>query len=90
MEAWPITWVWSALLTLRHRARRQRNLSAATEALESLHQRLIKARARLRGAKDIDQRVQETLERYHVVRYLKVKRVVREEYTFNLKTAVAS
>jgi transposase len=82
MEVWRITWVWSALLTLRHRARRQRNISAATEMLELLHQRLLKAKARLRGAAEIDHSVQEILERHHVVRYLKVKRVVREEHTF--------
>lgn len=82
MEAWPITWVWSTLLTLAQGARRQRHLAAAREELEELHQRLCKARARLRGAKDIDQRVAQILERYRVTRYLKVQRVVREEHTF--------
>jgi transposase len=82
MEAWPITWVWSALLTLRHRARRQRNISAATEQLQTLHQRLLSARARLRGAKEIDHSVEQILAQHYVVRYLKVKRVVREEHRF--------
>ena len=82
MEVWPITWVWSALLTLRHRARRQRNISAASEALGALHQRLLSGRARLRGAKDIDERVQQILAQHYVVRYLKVNRVVREEHRF--------
>ena len=82
MEVWPITWVWSALLTLHHSARRQRNISAAGEELENLHQRLIKTRARRRAAKEIDQEVEEILERRHVMRYLKVERVVREEHTF--------
>ena len=82
MEVWRITWVWSALLTLRHRARRQRNLSAAAEALELLHQRLLNAKARLRGASEIDDRVREILEHHHVVRYLRVQRVVREEHAF--------
>jgi len=48
IEVWPITWVWSTLLTLHQGARRQRLISAALEELEALHQRLIKAKARLR------------------------------------------
>lgn len=82
MEVWPITWVWSALLTLHHGARRQRNIGAAIEKLEALHQRLMKARARLRGAKEIDQCVDQILEQHYVGRYLKVKRIVREEHSF--------
>ena len=82
IEVWPITWVWSTLLTLSHGARRQRNLSAACEQLQALHQRLISARARLRGAKEIDQAVEEILEQHHVGRYLKVKRIVREQHSF--------
>ncbi len=82
IEVWPITWVWSTLLTLSHGARRQRNLSAACEQLQALHQRLIRARARLRGAKEIDQAVEEILEQHHVGRYLKVKRIVREQHSF--------
>jgi transposase len=82
IEVWPITWVWSTLLTLHQGARRQRQISAALEALEALHQRLIKAKARLRGAKEIDQSVADILEHYHVGRYLKVQRVVREEHRF--------
>jgi transposase len=82
MEVWPITWVWSTLLTLHQRARRDRRLAAATEELEQLHRRLMGARARLRGAAEIDRRVQEILEQYRVASYLKVKRVVREEHSF--------
>ena len=82
MEVWPITWVWSTLLTLHQRAARDRRLAAATEELEQLHRRLAGARARLRGAAEIDRRVQEILEQYRVARYLKVQRVVREEHSF--------
>jgi transposase len=82
MEVWPIIWVWSALLTLRQGARRQRNIAAASEELEALHQRLAKVRARLRGAAEIDLRLAEILERHHVGRYLKVRRIVREEHRF--------
>ena len=82
IEVWPITWVWSTLLTLHQGARRQRQISAALEELQTLHQRLIKAKARLRGAKEIDQSVADILEHYHAGRYLKVRRVVREEHRF--------
>jgi hypothetical protein len=47
-----------------------------------LPERLISARARLRGAAQIDQHVAEILDRYQVARYLKVTRVVREQDTF--------
>ncbi|MBE7522863.1 MAG: hypothetical protein HS109_10825 [Burkholderiales bacterium] len=82
MEGWPIPWVWSTLLTLQQRAARDRRVAAATEQLEQLHRRLAGARARLRGAAEIDRRVQEILEQYRVARYLKVQRVVREEHSF--------
>jgi transposase len=81
-ELWTITWVWSELLTLRQRGRRQRNIAAAIQELDGLHQRLLNARARLRGAKEIDERVQEILERHFVTRYLLVSRVIREEHEF--------
>ena len=82
MEAWPITWVWSTLLTLTQRARRGRQMSAALEQLEEFHQQLIKPRARRRSVKEIDQRVEEILGIGRVVRYIKVQRVVREVHTF--------
>jgi transposase len=81
-ELWTITWVWSELLTLRQRARRQRNIVGAIQEFNTLHQRLLNARARLRGAKEIDERVQEILERHFVTRYIKVSRVIREEHEF--------
>jgi transposase len=56
-------------------------LAAATEALTALRQRILSARARLRGAARIDLAVEEILERYHMRRYLKVKRTVRQEHT---------
>lgn len=81
-EAWSVVWVWSTLLTLRQEARRRRNIAAATEQLRDLRQRLLSARARLRGAAQIDLKVAEILEHYHVGRYLKVRRVAREEHVY--------
>ena len=82
MEGWSIVWVWSTILTLRQHARRVRNLSAAEEQLQQLRQRLASAKSRLRGAAEIDTQVKLILDKYHVARYLKVRRVVREEHVF--------
>jgi transposase len=81
-ELWTIVWVWSTLLTLHQQARRQRNIAAAIEDLTGLRQRLGRARARLRGAAQIDLKVAMILEQHHVGRYLKVKRTVREEHSY--------
>lgn len=82
MEAWPIVWVWSTLLTQHQRARRQRNITAAIEALTELRARILSPRARLRGASRIDLEVEKLLEHFHVRRYVKVKRTVRAEHAF--------
>jgi transposase len=82
MEAWPIVWVWSTLLTQHQRAGRQRRIDAALEALSGLRARILSPRARLRGATRIDLEVEKILEHYHVRRYLKVSRIVRTEHDF--------
>ena len=81
-EGWPVIWVWSSLLTLRQEASRRRNIAAAAEELQELRQRLAGAKARLRGAAEIDLQVKLILERRHVARYLKVTRTVREEHQY--------
>ncbi len=81
-EAWPVIWVWSTLLTLHQHARRHRNIAAAIEKLKTLRTRLASARARLRGAAQIDLEVAQILEQHRVERYLKVKRTVRVEHRF--------
>ena len=81
-ELFTIVWVWSTLLTLHQTHRRHKQLAAATEQLSDLKRRLAAARARLRGAAQIDLQVALILERYSVGRYLKVSRLVREEHRF--------
>jgi len=81
-EAWPVVWVWSALLTLRQEARRRRNIAAAIEALQQLRARLAGVKTRLRGAAEIDLQLKGILEKHHVGRYLKVRRTVREEHQY--------
>jgi len=82
MEVWPITWVWRTLLTLRHGARRQRNITALPSINGGPAPATNRGRARLRGAKEIDLCVAQILEQHRVGRYLKVKRIVREDYSF--------
>jgi transposase len=81
-ELFGIVWVWSTLLTLHQTHRRQKHLAAATERLTDLKARLASARARLRGAAQIDLQVAQILEHYRVGRYVKVSRVVREVHSF--------
>jgi len=81
-EVWSIVWVWSTLLTLRQEARRRRNIAAAIEELKQLRARLKGAKARLRGAAEIDLQVKMTLEKHHVSRYLIVNRTVCEEHLY--------
>lgn len=86
LEGWPVIWIHSALLALKQEATRKRHLAAATEQLDRLHIRLMNDRARLRGATQIDQRVANILDRFHVTRYIKVKRIVRHEDCFKQAT----
>jgi len=81
-EGWPVIWVWSTLLTLHQAASRDRRLAAAVEALRELKQRLAAPRGRRPKAQDIDLRVAQILEHYHVARYLKVTRLQREHSVY--------
>lgn len=60
-ELYPIVWVWSTLLTLKHGFRRQNNVAAAIDHLGEIKRRLGAARARLRGAAQIDLEVDDVL-----------------------------
>jgi len=82
MEGWSIVWVWSTVLTLRQQATRARHIAAAVEELEQLRRRLASAKARLRGAAEIDLQVKLILEKFHVTRYLDVRRIVVETDVF--------
>ncbi len=82
MEAWPIVWVWSKLLTGHQRASRQRRIDAALEALTALRDRILSPRTRIRAPSRIDLEVEKILEHSHVRRYLKVSRTVRAEHDF--------
>ena len=82
VEVWPIVWVWSTLLTLHQEARRRRNIAGAIDELEHLRQRLASSKTRLRGADAIDLQIKTIVDKYHVGRYLKVRRGVRNEHLY--------
>jgi transposase len=81
-EAWPVTWVWSPLLALHQEQGRRERLAAAMQELDDLQARLGNPKARLKKAAEVDRKVEQILARYHVVRYLKVRRKVHEEHRF--------
>jgi transposase len=81
-EAWPVTWVWSPLLALRHEQGRRERIAAAIEELTDLNLRLGNPKSRIRKAAQVDKKVEKILGRRKVGRYLKVRRKVREEHRF--------
>lgn len=81
-EAWPVTWVFSALLALRQQQARRERIAAATEELVDLKQRLASPKSRIKKAREVDRKVQDILERHRVDRYLKVRRTAEQEHRF--------
>jgi transposase len=81
-EGWSIVWVWSSLLTLRQEALRRKRIATAVEGLTALRKRLAGAKTRLRSVSQIDQQVAIIFEKSHVRRYVKVRCIPRESYTY--------
>ncbi len=81
-EAWPVTWVFSALLALRQEQTRREQIAAAEQELSDLRHRLRGPRTRLRKAAEVDRKVEQILGSHRVTRYLHVRRVRREDHTF--------
>ncbi len=82
MEAWPIIWVYSSLLRLKHDRIRQEHLVDAIEALEALKRRLASPKSRLRKGPKVDKCIAEIFQRYDVRRYLKVRKHRLDEHQF--------
>ncbi|MFQ5745458.1 MAG: IS1634 family transposase, partial [Acidobacteriota bacterium] len=81
-EAWPVTWVFSALLALRQEQTRREQIAAAEQKLSDLRQRLLGPKTRLRKAAEVDRKVEQILGHNRLTRYLHVRRVRREDHTF--------
>ncbi len=81
-EAWPIVWVFSALLRLKQDHGRRERLAAAKEALEGLKQRLASPKTRLRKPWVLEDHVERILQRHTVKRYLKVRKFLLEDHRY--------
>lgn len=81
-EAWPVIWVYSALLALKQEHTRREQIATALQELADLKQRLAAPRSRLRKAADVDQHVEEILAHRRVQRYVKVQRTWHEEHDY--------
>ena len=81
-EAWPIVWVYSALLRLKQDHGRRERLAAAKEALKDLKQRLASPKTRLRKPAVLEDHVERILQRYSVKRYLKVRKFLLEDHRY--------
>jgi transposase len=81
-EAWPVTWVYSALLALKQARTRRERIARALQDLADLKERLAAPKCRLRKASDVDRHVDEILRHRKVKRYLKVRRIWHETHEF--------
>ncbi len=81
-EAWPIVWVYSSLLRLKHDQTRRERMAAAKEALGDLKRRLASPKTRLRKPTVVEERVESILLRHSVKRYLKVRKFLHEEHRY--------
>jgi len=81
-EGWPVTWVWSSLLTLRQGQSRRERLTRAIQELEDLAKKLAGPRCRLRSRVKILLRVERIFERRKVERYLAVRVLAAQEHLF--------
>ncbi|MFQ5473259.1 MAG: IS1634 family transposase [Dehalococcoidia bacterium] len=81
-EAWPIIWVYSSLLRLKHDHTRRERLAQADEALKELKRRLCSPRSKLRKPNEVEKHVERILRRYSVARYLKVEKFMQEEHRY--------
>lgn len=81
-EIWPIIWVHSSLLRIRQDHTRQEQMTGAKEALEEIKKRLASPKTRLRQEAQVEKRIKETLNRFSVSPYLKVRKFIKEEHRF--------
>jgi transposase len=81
-EAWPVIWVYSELLALRHEQSRRNRLAAAVQELADLKERLQKPRNRISKAAEVDDRIETIKKTYHVEQYIDIHRSSYEINTF--------
>jgi transposase len=81
-EVWPVVWVYSSLLALRHDTRRRERIARAKEALADLNARLSAARAHRRKRVEVQQRVDDILAETRTKQYFAIALYQGEEHHF--------
>jgi len=81
-EMWPVVWVHSSLLALRHDTRRRERIARAQEALTDLNAKLSAPRAHRRKRADVAQRVDDILAETRTKKYLRIELYQGEEHHF--------
>ena len=71
-EGWPLIWVFSSLLRLKHTKSRQERIACACQELSDLAAHHQGPRPRKRSRYEIRRQIDQIIERYRVKRYLKV------------------
>ncbi len=70
-ENWTIVWVYSTLLRLNQRQRREDQIARALQEIEKLKAKLEGPRPRLRSEAQIEDRIRRIVTRFHVQEYLR-------------------
>jgi transposase len=82
VEGWPVVWVLSSLLRTRQDNSRRERISAATEAIDALNQKLSGPKPRKRSRQQLQDRLCLILKRHKVSRYIQAKIVRDEQHYF--------
>lgn len=81
-EGWPITWVSSSLLALRHARTRRDRIERAGQELDALNATLARPRCRVKRRREVHERLKAILVPLEVTRYLRLKVETREVHQF--------
>lgn len=81
-EAWPVVWVYSALLALHQETRRRERMARVTEQLQALNAKLAGPRRRRRNKADVEERVEAILAGSHAKKYFTIELYQGEEHSY--------
>ena len=81
-EGWPVIWVFSSLLKLKHTKSRQERIACAEQELADLAAHHSGPRPRKRSRYEVKRQIDEIIEKNHVKRYLKVSLRSVPEHTY--------
>jgi transposase len=81
-EGWPVTWVYSSLLRLKHTQSRRERMAGAKQELSDLAAHHLGPRPRKRSRYEVLRQIDGILERNRVKRYIKVSLKSVSEHTY--------